>query len=106
MTRKLFIIGFVIVLVLFVGANVYSYHQVNPCCDGVAPFGFPFELGEFGGFVGYTSFNLIGTVANVIVAVGAGVALGWLFAKLSPLILSFVRSSLTRLLSWHAQTRL
>ena len=94
-------------LVLFVAANAYSYYTVDPpCCDRVASFGFPFELGKFGGLVGYTSFNLKGLAANGITSIVASIVFGCLFAKSLPIMLSSVSGYLTRLASWHARTRL
>jgi hypothetical protein len=90
-------------LVLFGGANVYSYHAaVPPCCDGYASFGFPFSLGTFGGYAGYTNFDLTGMIGNGIIGVCASFVFALLFAKALPPIFS----SVAQLTSWHARTRL
>ena len=69
-------------LVLIVGANIYSYHYAeSPCCDGFTSFGFPFSLGTFGGYAGYTNFYLTGLIGNGVLGVGASVVLAFLFAK-------------------------
>jgi hypothetical protein len=103
MDRNYFIIGFVVGLVLFVGANVYSYHDaVPPCCDMYASFGFPLRLGTFGGFVGHTGFLLSGLIGDAFIGLGASAVFGWIVSKLLPAILS----SAAQLTSWHTRTRL
>lgn len=102
MSRKLFIIGFVLGLVLFVGANIYSYHVAEPpCCDFFASFGFPLQVGTFGGYAGYTSLLLSGLIADTLIGLGASVVFGRVFAKLLPAIANLFRRAGT----WHVSTR-
>jgi hypothetical protein len=89
-------------LVLFVGANIYSYRLAEPpCCDGFASFGFPLQWGSFGGYAGYTGFLLSGLIANTVIGLAASLILGWMFAKALPPIASFFRQSVR----WHISTR-
>src|SRR5688572_26168797 len=73
MKRTFFMVGFVLGLVLIVGANIYSYHVVEePCIDCSAPFGFPLPMGSFGGFFTITVIFWPGLIANALVSLGAG----------------------------------
>ena len=103
MKRGFFITGFVIGLVAFVFANAYSYHlALPPCCDASIDFGFPFALGNYGGYFGGTRFLPGGVFIDGTIAAFASAALGWLFAGTLPLIIRF----LTNARVWHLRTRL
>jgi hypothetical protein len=100
---RLFIVGLLVGFGFFLGANVYSYHSaVPPCCDLYAPFGFPFQLGEFGGYAGYTGYNFVGMAGDVIVALAVSAVFAIAFAKWFPIGWNWVRE----LSSWHVRTRL
>lgn len=80
---KMFTTGFLCGIALFIAINVYSYSQANPpCCDFSAPFGVPFELGHYGGFVSSTHLRWSGVVANMFVAVCASYICGWLIKNI------------------------
>jgi hypothetical protein len=56
--KNLLVTGLLLGPLFFVGANMYSYHRAEPpCCDGIAPFGFPLSYGTFGGYVGATAYD-------------------------------------------------
>jgi hypothetical protein len=102
LNRKFFIIGFVLGIASFVGANMYSYHVAEPpCCDFSASFGFPFTLGRTGGFAGGTGLILVGVFADVVVGLVVSVVFGWLFAKSLPPIVNLFRQAG----QWHTGTR-
>jgi hypothetical protein len=85
MNRTFFMVGFVLGLVVFVAANIYSYRFVEPpCCDFSAPFGFPLPMGTFGGFIGTTNIFWPGFIANLLVSLGAGFVFGSVFRKSLP----------------------
>src|SRR5262245_3564753 len=102
MNAKLFISGLVLGLAFFLGANIQSYQEALPCCDGFAPFGFPFTLGHFGGYVGSYSYYLPGLFADVLVAFIVSGAFAFVFGKLVPV----VQTSFRRVIAWHLSTRL
>jgi hypothetical protein len=102
LSRKLFIIGFVLGLVLFVAVNIYSYIVAEPpCCDLSTSFGFPIPLGTFGGFVGNTAFLLPGLIADTLIGLAASLVFGRTFAKLLPPIANLFRQAVR----WHVSTR-
>jgi hypothetical protein len=102
MKRTFFIVGFVLGFGVIVAANIYSYRFVEPpCCDFSAPFGFPFPMGTFGGFVGVTVFWWPGLIANALVSVGAGFVSGWVCTKLLPPLVNLFRQAS----EWHVRTR-
>jgi len=106
MRIRLFIIGFFLSAALFVGANIYSYHTVEPRDDFSASFGLPFRLGEYGGFVGYTAIDLTGLIEDALIGICASFVFAWVFTKSSPAIFDFLFSSLAQLRTWHMRTRL
>ena len=77
--RRAFAIGFLTVLSLFVLANVYSHMAIShePVLDdGFAECGFPFKLYRYGGFVGMHYILWQGLVADLFLALLAGIATG------------------------------
>jgi hypothetical protein len=52
------------------------------CDDCFIKFGFPFWMWEEGGYVGITRVLWAGVVANLSIAVWAGIVLGWASSKL------------------------
>ena len=77
--RKISTLGFACGAGSFVAANLYSYQRAKPEGDFFAPFGVPFQMGGFGGFVGNTYLVWSGVVGNSLVALSAGlVAAGFL----------------------------
>ena len=103
LSRKLFIIGFLLGVIAFVVANVLSFRKATaPCCDFPASFGFPFVLGRTGGFAGGTNPILSGFVVDAGAAIVACVAVAWLFARLFPPTLNLFR----RVGQWHVRTSL
>ena len=78
MHSKIFAIGFLCGIALFTAINVYSYSQANPpFIDFPASFGFPFELGSYGGFVGGLHIRWSGVVADMFIALAASYISGW-----------------------------
>ncbi len=103
LSRTLFIIGFLLSLLFFLAANIYSYIVVEPpCCDMFGPFGFPLALGRYGGFVGSTSFILPGLIADVLICVVASVISSLAFGKVLPRIFALAGG----VAAWHTRTRL
>ena len=102
MRWKTSIVGFACGAGFFVAVNLYSYHRADPEDDQFAPFGVPFKMGGFGGYVGNTYLVWSGIVGNVFVALCAGVALAWLVTKMWPLTVNLA----TRVVAWHHGTRL
>jgi hypothetical protein len=82
---------------------MYSYHRAEPpCCDGIAPFGFPLSFGTFGGYVGATGYDFFFLFADVVISLGASAIFAWLFAKVAPTMFASCR----QLVFWHGRTRL
>lgn len=79
---KIFAIGFLCGIALFIVVNLYSYNQANPpCCDFSASYGFPFKLGSYGGFAG-GAISWSGVIANMFIALCASYILGWVADKI------------------------
>jgi hypothetical protein len=80
---RIFAIGFLCGIALFIALNVYSYTQaIPPCCDLSASFGIPFTAWSHGGFVGATNILLSGVMADMAVALAASYVLGWVAEKI------------------------
>jgi hypothetical protein len=56
--------------------------QGMTCADCFIQFGFPFWVWEEGGYVGITRVLWAGVIANLSIAVWAGIILGWVSSKL------------------------
>lgn len=87
MRVKSFLVGLLVGLAPFVAANVYGYLRMGSpgsaaCNDCSVSFGFPFPVWVEGGFVSVKRVLWAGLVADVLVAVSAGVILGLLLATL------------------------
>jgi hypothetical protein len=79
---RIFASSFLCGIALFITLNIYSYIQANPpCCDFAASFGFPFELGNYGGFVGGLHIRWGGVIANMFTALAMSYILGWVVDK-------------------------
>ena len=88
MRAKLFIVGFVLGVAPFVAANIYDYRQMGfhgggSCDDCSFSFGFPYPLWREGGFVGVELILWGGLLADVAIAVAAGVTLGLALAAVA-----------------------
>ncbi|HEX6185154.1 MAG TPA: hypothetical protein VFZ44_14805 [Pyrinomonadaceae bacterium] len=88
MRSRRFIVGFVVGSALPAAANLYSYLRMGTtgradCNDCSVSFGFPFPLWVKGGFVGVSYVLWGGLLADALIAVGAGVALGLLLLMTS-----------------------
>jgi hypothetical protein len=80
---RIFAIGFLCGIALFIALNVYSYSQaIPPCCDLSASFGIPFTAGSYGGFVTATYILWSGVIADMFVALAASYVLGWVVEKI------------------------
>lgn len=75
---RIFAIGFLCGIALFIALNVYSYSQaIPPCCDMSASFGIPFTAGGHGGFITSTHIFWDGVVANMLAASAGSYISGW-----------------------------
>ncbi|HEX7316169.1 MAG TPA: hypothetical protein VF297_19840 [Pyrinomonadaceae bacterium] len=88
MRIKLFLVGLAIGLTPFVAANVYGYLRMGStgsaaCNDCSVSFGFPFPLWVEGGFVSVKRVLWAGLLADVLIAVVAGVILGMILMTFS-----------------------
>jgi hypothetical protein len=88
MRVRLFIIGLAAAVALFVAANVYGYLSMAStgraaCPDCSASFGFPFAVWVEGGFVSVRRVLWGGLLADALVALAAGVALGLVLVAVS-----------------------
>ena len=88
MRSKRFIVGFVAGFALLAAANLYSYLRMGvtgraDCPDCSVSFGFPFPLWVRGGFVGVSDVLWRGLLADALVAVGAGLLLGFVLTLTS-----------------------
>ena len=102
MTRLFFFIGFFLGIASFVAANLYAYHVAEPpCCHFSIPFGFPFPLGRTGGFVGGTSFIMLGVFLDTVVGLVSSSIFALLFARLLPWLVELFRHAG----QWHMKTR-
>jgi hypothetical protein len=103
LSRKFFFVGFLVSLLLFVAANAYEYATVIGFDgDMPEPFGFPFSLGSYGGFVGVTNLFLPGLFADIMVSLVVSLIGGLLFNKI--LSRGFVVPG--AVMAWHNRTRL
>jgi len=84
MRSKPYLLSFLAVFSLFIGANYYSYIRMGYgfCDDCFITFGFPFELWGEGGFVTSRTILWSGLIANLSIAVGASILLGWALNKI------------------------
>ena len=88
MRSRRFIVGFVVGFALPAAANLYSYLRMGvtgraDCNDCSVSFGFPFPLWVKGGFVGVSDVLWGGLLADALIAVGAGLALGFVLTLIS-----------------------
>jgi hypothetical protein len=88
MRPKLFLVGLVIGVAPFAAANIYDYrrmgsHGGGSCDDCSFSFGVPFPLRLEGGFVGVERILWGGLLADVSIAVAAGVTLGLALAAVA-----------------------
>ncbi|CAN5206360.1 hypothetical protein BH18ACI2_BH18ACI2_19400 [soil metagenome] len=81
---KTFIAGFFCCLFLFVVANGYSYSLIDEssCFDCFFEFGFPFHLGQYGGFFTVHRFLLGGLIADALIAIFTSTAIGLVCSRL------------------------
>ena len=96
------IVGFACGASIFVALNIHSYHLAIPEDDLSVPFGVPFQMGGFGGYVGHTYFIRSGVFGNIFVALCVSAALAWLASKLWPLTVNLG----TQVVAWHRGNRL
>jgi hypothetical protein len=103
---KVFTIGLLCTLLLFVVANIYSYAQAAPpCCHFYAPFGVPFPLGQIGGYFGGAHFIFSGLILDLLIALLSSVFFGWFLARFWSEGLGFLNRFVIALKAWH-ETRL
>jgi hypothetical protein len=77
--RNAFVFGYLTIIVLFVGANVYSYMEMPDeprMADGIEECGFPFKVYRHGGFVGMHYILWDGLLADVMITTVAGILIG------------------------------
>jgi hypothetical protein len=84
--RRAFAVGFLIVLLFFVIANIYSYinmpEESGSITHGFVECGYPLELYKYGGYIGTGYILWDGLVADVLIAVLTGVLIGVTFKLL------------------------
>ena len=85
MRSKSFALGCAASFALLVVANYHSYTRMlsSTCDDCYISFGFPFRVWVEGGFVGITQIVWSGVVANIAIAICAGLVSGWAVEQLS-----------------------
>ena len=102
MNRAFFLLGFILSLGSIVAVNLHSYLMAEPpCCHLSESFGFPFPLGEHGGYFTVTSLFIPGLIADIVVGIIASVAFGRLFAEWTPSLINQYR----KIVQWHLATR-
>jgi len=78
--RRAFAVGFLIVLLFFVNANIYSYinmpEESGSITHGYVECGFPLELYMYGGYIGTEYILWDGLIADVLIAVITGILIG------------------------------
>ena len=84
MRSKTYLIAFVIVFLLFIAANFYSYVRMSYgfCDDCFISFGFPFPLWEEGGFATVRHILWSGLIADLSIAIWTSILLGWVLKKI------------------------
>lgn len=103
LNKRLFTIGLIIGLAFFVGVNSYSYQMAElPCCHSFTSFGFPLRFGTYGGYLGYTRFDPLFLMANLLIGLLVSLGFAGLFAKVAPHVLGFFQN----IVYWHVRTRL
>ncbi len=83
MRSRLFSIGFIGGLLLFVAANLYRYYRMNTepvLIDAAISFGIPFKFYVSSGFGGGILWSHL--IADVVIALCVSTILGWISAKL------------------------
>ncbi len=97
--KKNFYLGLIATLVLFLTLNVIAAHLqsdcgiraviglwvpgISVCNDDIVRVGFPFQFLEQGGFAFRSIFNLGAWIADIVVAVGAGIVVGLIAQRVS-----------------------
>ena len=74
-----FVIGFSCAFVAFIGANIYSFNEMEKvrCIDCVVKFGFPFSLYIAGGYHGISRLIWGWLLLDVLIALALSVVVGW-----------------------------
>ena len=71
-------------MLLFFAANLYSYYRMpaeSTIDDGFVYFGLPFNVYAYGGFWTHSVIFWPGLIADVLVALCASCAVGWIVEK-------------------------
>jgi len=71
------ILSFTGVALLFGALNLWSLIAIPECCDQIDPAGFPIRFFESGGITGATNFYPLSLVADIVIALAAAAALGF-----------------------------
>ncbi len=74
-------VGLSVSATIFAVTNYINFHRPVTCWDCRFPYGVPFTFWQDGGFAGDRGFVLTGAVANPIVVIAGGIALGWIWTK-------------------------
>jgi hypothetical protein len=69
-------------MVLFGIINYRHFHRPQHCADCFFPYGWPFTMYHDGGFAGGEAFVWSGLAGDLILMLGFGVVLGWIFKKI------------------------
>jgi hypothetical protein len=84
MRSKTFMLGFFVTVLLFSAANIYSYCGMpaeSTLDDGFVDFGLPFKVYAHGGFWTHSVILWGGLIANVLIAMSVGLAVGWILQR-------------------------
>ena len=78
-----YVVGVLISACVFAVINYRNFHRPQGCADCFFPYGVPFTIYHEGGFAGGEGFVWAGLVGDVVLMLGLGIAIGWLFEKIS-----------------------
>jgi hypothetical protein len=110
MSKRPFVLGFLLGAAGFVGINLYSYYTCDPpLCGWTRSFGFPVPLGDRNSFFGFTRIYITGFIEATLIGLLASAIFAWGFAKSWPPLLNLISHSLAALKAlrdWHLSTRL
>jgi len=75
------IITFIIVMMIFGGANLWTFMSVPECCDQFDYLGFPLSFLERGGIAEVLNFSSLNLILDVVIALAVAVAAAWFVRK-------------------------
>ena len=63
--------------------NYLHFHRPESCDDCFFPYGLPFTMYHEGGFAGGAGFVWLGLAGDLAAMLSCGIAIGWIFKKIS-----------------------